>query len=173
MLGWTTSNFYNTNFRAHQPGRVRARYHLRPHEGSFEESRAHRAGLAAEHHEPLVQPLAEGRPGSDRLPETGTFLDLPHPPVLVINVRPEGDAGTILPMNEGGRSDGRIDVTLLNASDAPRTAAVGSGVLSIESARAVDVLGVHEGADLPVEGGIVERELGPREMVTIRLECGN
>jgi len=55
VLGWVTNNYWDTNFRASQPGLVRARYHLTPH-GGFEEARAHRLGLAAEHADPLVHP---------------------------------------------------------------------------------------------------------------------
>ena len=59
FLGWVTNNYWETNFRAHQPGRVEARYRLRPYQGKFDESRAHRFGAEAMNPEPAFQQLGE------------------------------------------------------------------------------------------------------------------
>ncbi|WP_276256248.1 hypothetical protein [Halomontanus rarus] len=179
LLGWTTTNFYNTNFRAHQPGTVRARYHLRPHDGEFDEARSHRVGLEAEHATPLVQPLAEPPTGAS-LEGTGTFLDLPTPPVLVTHVRPAGRTGRVAPPEAGPqrqRADarngsGEIQIVLLNAGDDERAAEMGSGELRITRAESCGLLtGDGEDSPLPVADGTVTVELAPREMRSIRLDC--
>ena len=38
LLGWVTNSYWETNFRAHQPGRVHAHYRIQPHAGAFDES---------------------------------------------------------------------------------------------------------------------------------------
>ena len=40
FLGWITSNYWCTNFRGHQAGRVTARYVVQPHAGGFDETAA-------------------------------------------------------------------------------------------------------------------------------------
>ena len=40
VLGWVTNNYWETNFRAHQPGAVSARYRLVPHAGPCDEAAA-------------------------------------------------------------------------------------------------------------------------------------
>lgn len=180
LLGWVTTNYYNTNFRAHQPGRVQARYHLRPHEGAFDEGWAHTVGAAAEHSTPLVQPVAEAGV-EPTLPEYGRVLDLPEPPVLVSFVRPARAAGignasvsgadTANTTADGG-TDGadELDVGLLNASDEGRTATVAPGIFGVEAARTVGQLGEDDRrGSLEVSDGAVEVELGSRELSVVRL----
>ena len=57
LVGWVTNNYWETNFRAHQPGMVYARYRILPYNGAFDQARAHRFGLEAAH-APAGQPLA-------------------------------------------------------------------------------------------------------------------
>ncbi|WP_129113755.1 glycoside hydrolase family 38 C-terminal domain-containing protein [Halegenticoccus tardaugens] len=179
LLGWVSTNYYNTNFRAHQPGRVRARYHLHPHDGPFDEGRAHTVGAAAEQATPLVQPIAEV--GSElTLPERGRVLDLPEPPVLVCFVRPSraagiGDASVggadSVERTAGGGAD-EFDVGLLNASDEDRTATVTPGVFSVEAARTVGLLGEDDRRrSLGTSDGAVEVDLTPRELRVVRLSA--
>ncbi|MFB6218132.1 MAG: hypothetical protein ABEH77_02970 [Halobacteriaceae archaeon] len=168
LLGWVTNNYWETNFRASQPGRVRARYHLRPH-GGFKEAAAHRHGLAAAHADPLVATLAE--PADGALPRSGSLLDLPDPPVLVLQVRPAdapAPGDRFLDADAGG--DG-LCVLLKNASDDPREATVGSGLLRVDTAERTGVLG-GTGEPLGVADGTAAVELDPREtaMVVLRVE---
>ncbi|MDL5363167.1 hypothetical protein [Halalkalicoccus sp. NIPERK01] len=169
LLGWVTSNYWDTNFRARQPGLVRARYHVHLHENPFDEAVAHRVGLTAKHHEPLVQTTSEAR-SRERAdaPTTGSFLDLPGPPVLVHHVRPE-DAAPI--GCHGNRNEGKSDrmaIVLRNASDTQRRATIGPGILSIDSADA-------DGSSAMVElsDGVAELTLSPRELRTVRLRCSS
>lgn len=57
FLGWVTNNYWETNFRAHQPGPVTARYRLFPYTGAYEEAACHRRGAEAAFSAPEVHPL--------------------------------------------------------------------------------------------------------------------
>jgi hypothetical protein len=184
LLGWVTSNYWDTNFRARQPGVVRARYHVSLHDDSFEEKVAHRAGLEAEHHEPLTQTTGEStgifggdatavaKPsdtgaidGSDHAASTGRFLGLPDPPVLVHHIRPAG-AGRIGVPNGDTDSVDHMDVVLRNASDETQQAAIGSAMVSIEDATAR-----RSSGSIDVSDGTVRIEMAPRALLTVRLRC--
>ncbi len=152
LLGWVTNNYWETNFRAHQPGEVRARYRLLPHGAPFDEAAAHAFGLDAM--QPVVyHPLAEPAAAGALLPREGTLLQLPRDPVLTLRVWSE---------------DGQLLVRMLNASDRGVDAEVGSGVLQISGAARCDLFG--DGAQaLPVSDGAVRIALGPRQIATLRL----
>lgn len=161
LLGWVTNNYWETNFRAHQPGRVHARYRILPYRGGFDEARAHRCGLEAAHGQPLVQHLGEPRIGSASLPPTGTLLRLPgsdagESPILTLHVKPaERRAGIV--------------VRLLNAGDEEQTAEIGSGLLRIVRMQRCDLL-ERELEPLPVQEGNVCVALSPRQITTVHLE---
>lgn len=170
LLGWVTTNYYNTNFRANQPGRVRARYHIQPHDG-FDEARAHRVGQAAEHVEPLTQPLTEPPTGRD-LDPTGQLLEFPDPPVLAVSVRPDRDA---LLASFPGRNDdadgaeaGSLVALLLNASDEPRTATIDSGSLKIADGEPAAIAGASE-PTVTADDGTARVDLDGRELGAVRL----
>ena len=169
LLGWVTSSYWNTNYRAHQPGGVFARYHLTPH-GKFVEAEAHRRGLEAENAQPLAQALGEPTAPEASLPTSGSLLDLPDLPVIVTQIRPDRDSpGVFRPTGEVYGADAII-IRLRNASDEPHTAQIGSGVVSIRTARRVGALGERlDNAAIPVEDDVVSLELGPRETETVRL----
>ncbi len=152
ILGWVTNNYWETNFRAHQPGWVRARYRLLPHTGPFDEAEAHR--FASEASSPLVfQHLHETPVEGTSWPREGSLLRLPSAPVLTLHVWPDGDD---------------ICLRILNASDTSTETEVGSGVLGIDSAGACDLFGAPLSA-LEVRDGLVSLVLGPRELRTLRL----
>lgn len=164
LLGWVTNNYWETNFRAHQPGRVYARYYLRPHAGGFDEAQAHRFGLAAANSRPLLQHLGEERAAGQSLwPADGTLLHLPGSadeasPILTLHVRPAvGPAGVL--------------VRLLNASDGAQTAEIGSGLLRISNAHACDLL-ERPLAAFAVQDGLVRVPVPARRIATIHLTVG-
>jgi alpha-mannosidase len=174
LLGWVTTNYYNTNFRAHQPGRISARYHLHPHDGPFDEGDAHRVGLTAEQTTPLAQPIADS--GIEpTLPERGQILDLPEPPVLVPFIRPANASGigsSIAATSISMAAEDEFDVGLLNASDTERTARIKPGVLSFIDASIIGVLGKKgDNNTVPVNDGVIEIGLAPRELRVVRLSC--
>ncbi len=154
LLGWVTNNYWETNFRAHQPGRVSARYRLLPYAGGFDEARAHRLGLEAASAAPLIQHLGEPPAQPTALPASGPLLILPNAPVLTLHVKPADQCGMI--------------VRLLNASDQPHTAVIRSGLLRIAQAHVCDLL-EHPLGDLAVEGGAVALEIPARRMAAIHL----
>jgi len=157
FLGWITSNYWCTNFPGHQPGEVRARYCLRPH-GGYDETAAHRFGLEAA--TPcIVQNALEALRTETPLPRSGSLLKLPEAPVLTQHV---------LPAAWSGAGEEGILLRLMNTSDEPQTATIGSGILKIIAAARCDGLG-QAVADLEVADGTVCLELGPREQASVRL----
>ena len=152
LLGWVTNNYWETNFRAHQPGAVSARYRLVPHAGPFDEAAAHRFGAEAAtpplaHH--LEEPVAPG----PALPRAGTFLRLPEPPVLTLHIWPDDDG---------------LCLRLLNASDAPIIARVASDVLRITAASRCDLFGSPR-ESVQVKDGVVAVMIDPRRIAVLRL----
>jgi alpha-mannosidase len=155
LLGWVTNNYWETNFRAHQPGAVTARYRIQPRDGGFDEAFAHRFGIEALYDAPIVQHLGESK-ASSLWPATAKLLELPQPPVIVLHVKPAVH----------GRA---LAVRLQNASDEQQTARIGSGQLRITDAVTCDLLEHATGA-LGVREGAVEVTIPPRGIAVVRLE---
>ena len=154
LLGWITNTYWETNFRAHQPGGIQARYRIRPHAGGFDEAAAHQFGLEALHAAPLLQNM--GEPSDQReWPQTGSLLQLPSGPIQVLHVKPAQDADGLL-------------VSLLNASDQPETATMASALLTIVTAAACDLFGTHQ-TSLPVDAGRVTVTIPARRTATLFL----
>ena len=124
LLGWVTNNYWETNFRAYQPGQVEARYRLYPHGGPFQEAVADRVGHEAAQSQLLMQHLGEPV-GITPLPQQGALLNLPADPVQTLHLR---------------HADSGIMVRLLNASDTAQTAVIGSALLEITKASSCDLL---------------------------------
>ena len=160
LLGWVTNNYWETNFRAHQPGRVHARYRILPHGGGFNELHAHRFGLEAASAQPLFQHLGEPAPHPSLRPEAGSLLRLPQSlspesPILTVHVKAaERRPGVIL--------------RLFNASDQAQPAEIGSGFLHILNARWCDLLEKPQGS-IEVQNGTVTLNLPARRVTTLLL----
>jgi hypothetical protein len=160
LLGWVTDNYWETNFRPHQPGRVHARYRILPHLGGFNELQAHRFGLEAAYAQPLLQHLGEPERHPPLLPEAGALLRLPQ------NVSPESPVLT-LHIKAAERPPGVI-VRLFNASDQPQPAEIGSGVLRILSAQWCDLLEKTQGS-IEVQNGTATLNLPARRVTAVLL----
>ena len=156
LLGWVTNTYWETNFRAQQPGVVTARYRVQPYAGAFDEAAAHRFGLDAAHDTLLLQHLGEPTPATP-LPASGSLLTLPQPPVLTLHLQTT--------------DDNDILVRLHNASDLQQGATLGSALLTIAAAQQCDLFGQPQGA-LPVTQGAVRVDLAPRQTVTLRCRLG-
>jgi alpha-mannosidase len=154
LLGWPTNNYWETNFAASQPGLVTARYVVLPHRGAFDEAAAHRFGL--EQAVPVsLQHLGEEPVSAPPLPRQGTLMELPADPVLTLRIKPTSEG------------DGLI-VRLLNASNQPTTARVGSGLLHIRAAERCDLL-EHPLEPIPVEAGGFAIDLPARSLGSVRV----
>jgi hypothetical protein len=155
LLGWVTNTYWETNFRAQQPGLVTARYRVRPYRGAFDEAAAHRFGCEAINDAPLLQQLGEPH-GDLPLPPSGSLLTLPEPPVVVLHVKPAADGGGAV-------------VRLLNSSDEAQQASIGSGLIRIGAAQRTDLL-ENDLGPLAVADGAVALTLEAREIavVTVR-----
>jgi alpha-mannosidase len=163
LLGWVTNNYWETNFRAHQPGGVQARYRVYPHAGGFDPSAAQRAGLETAYNQPLLQHMGE-RPAEQVFPQQGSLLRLPESfapdsPVFTLRVKPAAepeDANAVI-------------VRLYNAGTATETARVASGLLAIESAELCDLTENPAGDALAVQDGGVEVTIPAGRVLTLRL----
>jgi alpha-mannosidase len=158
LLGWVTNNYWETNFRAHQPGQVSARYRILPYSGAFDESRAHRFGLEAMHNVPLMQQLGEIPTNPTSLPEQDTLLQLPDAPIAVLHVKAADDGNGII-------------VRLFNASESTQSASLKSGVLKIASAEQCDLFEQVVGT-LSVQGDTVQVDVPARQIVVVKLQTG-
>ncbi len=154
LLGWITNNYWETNFRAHQPGQVQARYRMQPYEGTFDESIAHRFGSAALQEESIFQHLGEPLIADNPLPAEGTLLNLPDEPVQVMRIKQATDG------------DGMI-IRLINTSDEEQTATIGSNLLTITEVNLCDSLEV-DGDVVDVNDGTIQVTLPKRAMVSVR-----
>ena len=160
FLGWITNNYWGTNFRGYQPGRVTARYAVRPHGGGFDESSAHRFGQ--EIAMPcIVQTCNETPRPQTPLPPSATLLQLPAAPIQTLHVLPSSWANADAP-------DG-ILLRLANAADTSQAARVASGFLQIRAATRCDLFGTAVG-ELPVVQGAVTLDLPPRGLAVLRLQ---
>ncbi len=160
LLGWVTNNYWETNFRAYQPGQVTARYVILPHAGGFDEAQAHRFGMDMS--APIVAQSAfePARPGA-HLPRSGSLLALPQPPIVTLQLLPgwaQGDADRQA-----------LFVRLLNSSNDTQTAVIGSALLRITAAHECDLFGTPTNP-LSVSDGTLSAEIAPRRLAVLRLE---
>jgi alpha-mannosidase len=159
LLGWVTNTYWETNFRAHQPGEVHARYRVYPHAAGFDPLAAHRWGQETAYSQPLMQHLGEP-PAPVRFAQTGQLLRLPEDltpglPVFTLHVKP---------LQQGSG----LAVRLYNAADSDREAQIASGQLRITSAQLGD-LTENPLQALPVQDGALTVNLPSRRVVTLLL----
>ncbi len=154
LLGWVVNNYWETNFRAHQPGQVQARYRIQPYAGGFDETRAHRFGAETLHELPVFQHMGEPLNTTGALPPTGSLMTLPEGPVTVLHIKRAADGNGVV-------------IRLLNASDTAQTAVIGSDLLTIQAASQCDLL-ERPLQDLTVENGVVTVTLPGRGLATIQ-----
>ena len=162
FLGWVTNNYWPTNFRPCQPGRVSARYVARPHDGRFDESLAHRHGAEAAMPFVAQSTFEPPRPGAS-LPRTATLLSLPGAPLVVTQVMPQWASVD----GQLGDAPNEIVLTIHNGSDESAEATVGGGgdLLGVASASRLD----GRGHSVSLDGGSLRLRVLPRRSVTFGL----
>ena len=154
FLGWVTNNYWETNFRAHQVGRVQARYCLRPHGSPFDEEAAHRFGEETAQ-EPVWGPCWDPAGPDADLPRVGRILEV------------EGRAVRVLHLWPGAQGQGLL--RLANASEQSTVARIAGGARPLAAAARCDLFARQSGA-LEVRDGACSVDIGPRGVATLRLD---
>jgi hypothetical protein len=154
FLGWVTNNYFDSNFRAHQAGRVEARYVLRPHAGAFDEDATHRFGEEVAL-EAVWAPASDPAAPEPDLPRQGSLLALEGKAVRLLHLLPAGD--------------GQALVRLGNASDRPTQARIAGTARPLGAAAHCDLFG-RPGARVEVRDGACVVDIAPRAVATVRLD---
>ena len=154
FLGWVTNNYFDSNFRAHQAGRVEARYVLRPHAGAFDEDATHRFGEEVAL-EAVWAPASDPAAPEPDLPRQGSLLALEGTAVRLLHLLPAGD--------------GQALVRLGNASDRPTQARIAGTARPLGAAAHCDLFG-RPGARVEVRDGACVVDIAPRAVATVRLD---
>ncbi|MHB0958348.1 MAG: glycoside hydrolase family 38 N-terminal domain-containing protein [Pirellulaceae bacterium] len=148
LLAWPMNNYWETNFRASQPGIVHFRYSFTSH-GPFDPSRAVREGQQA------CNPPVTHLVLDDATPRQGRFLDVRGTDVVGTYVKPANDGSGVV-------------ARLVNLGNTPTTA-----TLTLPGQRLADawLCGTLEDnrARLPLVDHAATCELQPRQLTTIRL----
>jgi alpha-mannosidase len=148
LLAWPMNNYWNTNFRASQPGWQRFRYELTTH-GPFDTMRAATAGWEAcstvEAHPVLTAPTSSEH----------RLIELDGAGVLPLAVRDAGDGGIIVRLANVSNTSAQTRVRLSgkNVAKAFRTSTL-----------------EEDQQSLPVSRGWAVMEMSPRSVVAIRLK---
>jgi hypothetical protein len=148
LLAWPLNNYWETNFRASQPGIIEVRYSFASH-GPFDATRALLEGQQTAN--PPVTHLVL----DDATARHGRLLEVRGENVVVTYAKPAEDGhGTIL--------------RLLNLGDRRTTAQVALPGRPLIGARLCGTLEDHR-APLPIAAGAATCELDPRRLTTLRL----
>lgn len=151
LLAWPLNNYWETNFRATQPGVVEFRYALASH-GPFDPVRAVLEGQQT-CNPPVTHLVLE-----DRLPRQGRLFELQGDRVVVNYVCPAEDrAGTL--------------VRLVNLGDRPTTARVALPARNVTAAWRCGTLQENQ-SPLELAAGAAVCELQPRQMTALRIQAG-
>lgn len=148
LLAWPMNNYWETNFRASQPGLVEFRFSLASH-GAFDATRAVLEGWETLN-PPVTHPVFD-----DATPRQGRFLDVGGSALAVTSLQPAADRQGLI-------------VRLLNLESQPAIAQLalpGRGLAGAWLCGALE----DKRSELPVANGAASAELQPRRITTIRL----
>lgn len=151
LLAWPLNNYWETNFRASQPGVLEFRYSFASH-GPFDPVTAVLEGQQVSN--PPVTHLVM----DDNSPRGGRFLDVQGDRVVVSYVKPADDRAGII-------------ARVMNLGDKPATARL---VLPGRNVTAAWLCGTLEENQSPLElaAGAAVCQLSPRQMTTVRIQTG-
>ena len=148
LLAWPLNNYWETNFRASQPGLVEFRYSFRSH-GQFDPVRAVREG------QQTCQPPVTHLVLDDATPRQGRFLDVPCDNVVVTHVKPAEDGGGTI-------------VRLVNLGARPVNSRIAIPGREVSAAWRCGTL-EDKRCELPLAAGSAVCELQPRQITTLLL----
>ncbi len=148
LLAWPLNNYWETNFRASQPGLVELRYSLATH-GRFDPARA---VLEGQHvcSPPVTHPVFDSARARQ-----GRFLEVQGEGVVVASVKPAIDGRGMI-------------VRLVNLGDKPATARLSLPDHRVSKAWLCGSLEENR-SRLPLSSGAAACELQPRQVATLRL----
>jgi len=121
FIGWITNTYWETNFRAAQPGTIQARYRFHAHGATYEPHFCYSRSLEARMETPLIQHLQQGAYPDASLPRQGTLIGLPDERTSGIRV---------VHMQYLGPK--KLGLTLCNMRSEQSTAAIGQGALPVQ-----------------------------------------
>jgi len=149
LLGWAANNYWDTNFRASQPGVITVKYELTSF-NEFSPELALRAGIDA------FNPVQMFPAIDCKDEEEGAFIEIDNPLTAVLHIKPaESKDGIILRLtNLSERSSETANVRLPN--------------LEIVSASITDML-ENDVTPIPLEANSVKVTIPARRIMTIRL----
>ena len=149
LLAWPMNNYWETNFRANQPGLVEFRYSFVSH-GPFDPVRAVLEGQQV-CNPPVTHLVMDNAP-----PRQGRFIDVQGKDVVVTHVKPAEDQQGLI-------------ARVVNLGTAAVTARLATPGRELHEAWRCGLL--EDNRDpLKIEGGAALCELQPRQITTIRLK---
>lgn len=148
LLAWPLNNYWETNFRASQPGIIELRYSFASH-GSFDPNRALLEGQQT-CNPPLLHPVLE-----HAAPRDGRFLEVHGRDVAVTHVKPAEDGQGIV---------ARL-VNLSGHATGARVALPGRAIVEAWLCGTLE----NNVSRLPLSAGGSTLELRPRQITTVRL----
>ncbi len=149
LLAWPLNNYWETNFRASQPGVVELRYAFASH-GAFDATRAMREGQQT-WNPPITHLVLE-----NAARRQGRFLDVRGDQIVVTHIKPAGDGHGVV-------------VRLVNLGPAAAEATLALPGRSLAEAWQCGTLEDNR-TPLPLADGAATCRLPPRQITTIRLQ---
>ncbi len=150
LLAWPLNNYWETNFRASQPGIVELRYAFTSH-GAFDPARAVREGQQTLN-PPITHLVLE-----NAARRQGRFLDVQGDQVVVTHVKPARDGCGVV-------------VRLVNLSTAATEARLALPGRPLSEAWQCGTLEENQ-LRLPLTEGCAMCRLSPRQITTVRLQA--
>jgi hypothetical protein len=149
LVAWPVNNYWETNFRATQPGLIRLRYSFCSH-GAFNPARAVLEGQETRN-PPLTHLVLD-----DATPRQGRFLDVQGQDVAVTQVKPAEDGQGII-------------VRLVNLGEKPASVKLALPGSTLATAWRCGTLEQKQ-TKLSLSDGTANCQLQPRQLTTIRLQ---
>lgn len=150
LLAWPVNNYWDTNFRANQPGKLTFKYELSVHGGYRAEEMLAAGALAGS---PVQLFTAVNCP----LEEAGAFLEADNDRIEIAGIKPAEDGNGIVLRLRSLSSDSKEEMTLSFPGRPIVYAALTDGLES-------------DTGQVPSTGDAVTLSLEPRQLLTLRVQ---